>query len=1641
MSKKVEVEIGLKDHFSNEYKNAAQEVDKASSSLEEQMRKTSASCDSLTESIEKNTDAQNRMLEALHVVVDELDKLGKAQDDTKAKAEDLGETVSEAGKKGGTGFTRIIDGASAIPGPVGKAASSVNKLTKASLRFMSIPFVWVLAAIAAGLAAVSSWFSRTEEGQNALRVGSAYFTQTLESLLDVVDDVGEFLYKAFTKPKEALDSLWSSLKNKLMADMKRFAEMGQGIVEIFSGNVAGGMAKVNSAWSNIGVGGAVKSFLKENNEAAAKRVKLAERQNVLDKQEREFLVEKAKKEKEINELRAKAVDQTVSKAERAKAIKDATAKTNELYNKELSIARERYNIIRETNKLSHSNKQDLDKEAQAEAALYRIESQRSSAQRTLTRQSNSLSKTKKTPKDHTVEKDAASRQKLFDLEQQELERQAKEREALESANADLIIASEKNATKRELLQRSKDHQDKINAIRKQADEWKKEAYEAARKRFDASNKDKTKVFSDTAEGAAGWQDQQLNSTQIQTIEAQMQKENAEYNRYLLERKEQMEQSMRDYNMTYGTYEEKRLAIIEDYQKKIEKAQAEGDKGMEKTLVKQQEQALKDLDFEQLKKDIDWDYVFGDLKNVPVDILDDINKKLQEFKATAKDLKPDELKAIVEAMEKINEQVNLSGGLSGYKNARQRKKAAQNDYDIALAYYNQTVSNSQASPQKIMDAYKNVINYKKKLTKAEKDEEKALDSNLQTAENYAQALDAVGNAIGGTVGECLSLAASAIEAGAGMAKGIGMFKTQMQSLERSVAILAIIQAALQAVQIIGELLGGGEDQSLKAYVSTMDNYINLLKDDIADLNDAMSDAKNTMAETIDLYKEYVDLQKESAEAIRQQSLAWLNSGAKKGFLGIGSSSSEGVKILKSIVDNMGSKNSEVSSLYTQVFDELAKYYNKATGKEASYATWKNLGRLDWIWQLADEELAELAKNQKLMSALGTDFASAIQSYLDAIQEAAESENLLVKNLLDFDFDTFYDEFKDMISDMDEDAESFADNFGAMLRETLIKNMVASKFRSTLQEFYDILGGYAEAGTLEQNIDWAKQRFKDIAEQARQEINTINEITGYKSGLEEEDEEEENETFLDTIRNSFKNLLNGTVDDVDKWAKDLRKSIATAVMEGLLLGDDFNQWAEKWGNDYADLMRRYNSGLVDEEEYKSELEALKKDFKDTTDEIDAQGKKMMEDFAEVLEEELDKTFSSMTDSWVSALMDMNKTAEDWSEDIGRKMAEMIIKQFVSTSMLQPLLDNLQDALNTAMGKEGATLESVITDQGILGAIKEMEKAYPDLQKLVEKILEAFGVTKKGAEEAKHAISDLSDIFVSSIMDVDKTAEEFGKDIGRKLIEQMISTMVNKKYAKRIESIQQMWDGVLNGTSKNTLESVKREIIRLYKAIGNETKELTNELKEVLEETDPFDSWHSSLLSFLTDAEQDLEGFMNDIQKDITSQLIDKYVLEGFDEQMAAWNAEMKRIMSSGGSPEQVASDAKELTEQIAAYSEAKEKEADMWRKLMGVDNTDYGDQQASVNMADKATYDQFETYLGIATATMIGQEQGNAVRIQILQALQTYLGITSPGSDTAAEMRSILEKSNEHLLDIKKSNREILEKFSVMLASINNKLSKL
>ena len=107
-----------------------------------------------------------------------------------------------------------------------------------------------------------------------------------------------------------------------------------------------------------------------------------------------------------------------------------------------------------------------------------------------------------------------------------------------------------------------------------------------------------------------------------------------------------------------------------------------------------------------------------------------------------------------------------------------------------------------------------------------------------------------------------------------------------------------------------------------------------------------------------------------------------------------------------------------------------------------------------------------------------------------------------------------------------------------------------------------------------------------------------------------------------------------------------------------------------------------------------------------------------------------------------------------------------------------------------------------------------------------------------------------------------------------------------------------------------------------------------------------------------------------------------------------------------------------------------------------NPKYSDQQATGNMAEKATYDQFELYLGIATAQQIALEQmkerGMEQRDEILTSLQSMADLTSPHGQAVNAIREQMVIANDHLSNIRNYNKDMLRYMNEQLSDRMDKM---
>ena len=133
----------------------------------------------------------------------------------------------------------------------------------------------------------------------------------------------------------------------------------------------------------------------------------------------------------------------------------------------------------------------------------------------------------------------------------------------------------------------------------------------------------------------------------------------------------------------------------------------------------------------------------------------------------------------------------------------------------------------------------------------------------------------------------------------------------------------------------------------------------------------------------------------------------------------------------------------------------------------------------------------------MALLGDTLSEAVTNYAAKIKEAKQAELDLAESLLSVSWDDFYDDFVDMIKDMDKTSEDFANSFAEYMRNALVKNLIAEKYKDKLQTLYDKATDWAKQGTLEDHIDELRQAYKEYAENAQKETEVIDKITGYQA----------------------------------------------------------------------------------------------------------------------------------------------------------------------------------------------------------------------------------------------------------------------------------------------------------------------------------------------------------------------------------------------------------------------------------------------------------------------------------------------------------------------------------------------------------------
>lgn len=197
------------------------------------------------------------------------------------------------------------------------------------------------------------------------------------------------------------------------------------------------------------------------------------------------------------------------------------------------------------------------------------------------------------------------------------------------------------------------------------------------------------------------------------------------------------ESMRDYLKDYGTFQQQKLAIAEEYAEKIRNASSEGER---LSLEHERDSKLSNVEANALKANIDWTAVFGEFGGMFKAITDPILEDAKKYIGTKEFKNADHAsqQALINAIQSIGgvEKVDfekLGEDIKTYQKAMQALRSAQNEYEST---FNELTQAQKDYEEAIRTGTKEEQEAAAMSLRTAQTNEAAASQNIQTLQDYA-----------------------------------------------------------------------------------------------------------------------------------------------------------------------------------------------------------------------------------------------------------------------------------------------------------------------------------------------------------------------------------------------------------------------------------------------------------------------------------------------------------------------------------------------------------------------------------------------------------------------------------------------------------------------------------------------------------------------------------------------------------------------------------------------------------------------------------------------------------------------------------------------------------------------------------------
>lgn len=674
-------------------------------------------------------------------------------------------------------------------------------------------------------------------------------------------------------------------------------------------------------------------------------------------------------------------------------------------------------------------------------------------------------------------------------------RLAQDLAALQAENRKEEINRMQAGTEKKLAQIEYDYNARKEEINRQEADWKRENKEAG---LSTGDNGLTREQQDELEKARA-----SNTESRKKAEADVYREEAE--------------AMRDYLKEYGTFQQQKLAIAEEYAEKIRKAQSQGER---LTLEKQRDAAVHKVDMEALTQKIDWGAAFGDLTGLLADQMKNLLGELKQY------VKTDEFKktgaadqqVVYDAIERI--QSMLPGGngtldfarlqtqmhalgdaVTRVQNAElqqeaafARLKAAQTDYNKALESGNQAeiertkiaLQTAQSSSASADEEYLNATS-----------EMKALAGEVKSASrDTVDGLNMVSNGLHGFASGTLQGSFEGIQ---NMLTGLsklnigGKVGDAISQMSETLSSAGVIGQIISAILSILDLLKDGIGPIISSLIDTIFNAITGILDNILS----------------------GDLFKQIGGSLVKGIGGLLNTVSFGGFnklFGIGGNAREvqaaidrltdrNEKLQTSIEDltdtinaSKGTKSveayrdaykyqKETNANYLQIAQEQARYskshhsWNYYWGGFSQAQIDKLSGQIGrrWdgnLWSLSPEEMKALRSNVDMWTQIqntgkggyGGRLTEKLDDYIDQAGKLEELTDQLYEGLTGISFDGMYSSFIDNLMNMKYGAKDAAEDISEYFMRAMLSNKIGEMYSEKLKGWWEKFGKAMEDNEL-------------------------------------------------------------------------------------------------------------------------------------------------------------------------------------------------------------------------------------------------------------------------------------------------------------------------------------------------------------------------------------------------------------------------------------------------------------------------------------------------------------------------------------------------------------------------------------------------